>query len=160
MTRTESMSDPERAAATVGVQVDAAAGALRKLRGEHPALAGALASLAQILAEESLRTPRFARDLEAALAGANTPAPAATTVRRAKRAAGAIDPFAVHRDVGEPGLRAALAGLDTDRLKDIVAEHAMDYDRRAMRWRSADRLRDRIVERVMARATKGDAFRV
>jgi hypothetical protein len=144
----KAMSEPEQAAA-----------ALRKLHADHPGLAGALAGLARLIAEEALHSPRFARDLEAVLVGTATSSPTKAPARRVKRAAGAIDPFAVHMDVGEPGLRAALAVLDTEQLKDIVAEHAMDYDKRAMRWRSPDRLRDRIVERVVARTTKGDAFR-
>lgn len=154
----ELLSDTRLAAAQVGA--DAATGALHKLHADHPVLATSIASLVHVLAEEALRNPRFARDLEVALAGPQEPASATTeSVPRAKRGPGAIDPFAVHLDVGENGLRTALADLDTEQLKDIVAEYAMDYDRRAMRWRSADRLRERIVERVMARASKGEAFR-
>jgi hypothetical protein len=161
------MPDAERDSAAVRIQVDAAAGALVKLQAERPALAAALAGLTQLIAEEAARTPRFARGLEAALTIGTAPAAtgsAATTrpsapSRRVKRQPGAIDPFAVYLDAGESGLQDALAALDTEQLKDIVAGHAMDYDKRAMRWRSPDRLRERISERVVARATKGDAFR-
>ncbi|WP_346765373.1 hypothetical protein [Rhodococcus sp. 105337] len=79
--------------------------------------------------------------------------------RRGKRAPGPFDPFAVYREAGEPGLRVQLDVLDAERLKDIIAEHAMDYDKLAMRWRTPSKLRDRIVERVKALTTKGDAFR-
>ncbi|WP_157108581.1 hypothetical protein [Aldersonia kunmingensis] len=150
----ELLSDTRRAAAQV--DMEAAAAALRKLHADHPVLATSIASLIHVLAGEALHNPRFARDLEVALAGPKDEVPEA---RRPKRGPGVIDPFAVHLDVGEEGLRAALAILDTEQLKDIVAECAMDYDKRAMRWRSAERLRERIVERVIARATKGEAFR-
>ncbi|MGN0039958.1 MAG: hypothetical protein ACI39A_02885, partial [Rhodococcus sp. (in: high G+C Gram-positive bacteria)] len=76
-----------------------------------------------------------------------------------KRAPGPFDPFAVYREAGEPGLRVQLDVLDAERLKDIIAEHAMDYDKLAMRWRTPSKLRDRIVERVKALTTKGDVFR-
>lgn len=79
--------------------------------------------------------------------------------RRGKRAPGPFDPFAVYREAGEPGLRVQLDALDAERLKDIIAEHAMDYDKLAMRWRTPSKLRDRIVERVKALTTKGDVFR-
>ncbi|MCX5045770.1 hypothetical protein OG921_21625 [Aldersonia sp. NBC_00410] len=166
---TERVEDAERDRAAGRIQVDAAAGALVKLQAELPGLAAALAGVTQLLAEEAVRTPRFARGLEAALAAGAAPAPASRSgtgasrgsapSRRAKRQPGPIDPFAVYLDSGESGLQDALAALDTEQLKDIVAEHAMDYDKRAMRWRSPDRLRERISERVVARATKGDAFR-
>ncbi len=73
-----------------------------------------------------------------------------------KRAPGPFVPF---RDGGEAGLREKLAPLDVEQLEDIVAEHAMDHDRLAMRWRTPKKLQDRIVERVKALTTKGDAFR-
>ena len=35
----------------------------------------------------------------------------------------------------------------------------MDHDRLAMKWKDQERVIGRIVERVMARASKGSAFR-
>ncbi len=93
-----------------------------------------------------------------ALAGNVGPAQRAPA-RRGKRAPGPFDPFAVYREAGEPGLRTQLGDLDVERLKDIIAEHAMDYDKLAMRWRTPSKLRDRIVERVKSLTTKGDVFR-
>ncbi|MFZ2526863.1 MAG: hypothetical protein WAX14_04290, partial [Rhodococcus sp. (in: high G+C Gram-positive bacteria)] len=109
-------------------------------------------------AGEPVAAPTSAPQPAAAAPG---PAPAAkkTPARRGKRSAGPFDPFAVYRADGEDGLRARLAPLDLEQLKDIVAEHNMDYDRLAMRWRTASKLHDRIVERVRAASTKGDAFR-
>ncbi len=85
--------------------------------------------------------------------------PGKSPARRGKRAAGLFDPFVIYRDGGESGLREKLETLDVEALKDIIAEHAMDYDKLAMRWRTPSKLRDRIVERVKALTTKGDAFR-
>jgi hypothetical protein len=70
-----------------------------------------------------------------------------------------IDPFAVFTDKGETGLRERLAALNLEQLRDIVAEHGMDHDRLAMKWRDSRRVIDRIVDRVAARTTKGSAFR-
>jgi hypothetical protein len=44
-------------------------------------------------------------------------------------------------------------------LRDIVAEHGMDNDRLAMKWKDSARVIDRIVERVASRLAKGPAFR-
>jgi hypothetical protein len=65
----------------------------------------------------------------------------------------------VFGEVGEDGLRARLGELSLDQLRDILAEHGMDNDRLAMRWKDPARVIDRIVERVAARLAKGSAFR-
>jgi hypothetical protein len=70
-----------------------------------------------------------------------------------------LDPFAVFNDAGEDGLRGRLGELTLDQLRDIVAEHGMDNDRLAMKWKDPARVIDRIVERVAARLAKGSAFR-
>lgn len=70
-----------------------------------------------------------------------------------------IDPFAVFGDTGEDGLRTRLGELSLDQLRDIVAEHGMDNDRLAMKWKDSARVIDRIVERVASRFAKGSAFR-
>ena len=49
--------------------------------------------------------------------------------------------------------------LDTEQLKDIVAEHGMDTAKLAMKWKSSERLIEFIVSTVEARADKGRAFR-
>jgi len=70
-----------------------------------------------------------------------------------------LDPFAVFSESGEDGLRGRLGELSLDQLRDIVAEHGMDSDRLAMRWKDPMRVIDRIVERVASRRAKGSAFR-
>lgn len=150
-------------------QVNGAAGALLNLGRESPELSTAIVRLVSAVADEACRSPRFARALAAALnptnvaaerptASARKPRPADPGSRN-RRAPGRFDPFAVFRESSEAGLRAQLASLEVDELKDIISEHGMDYDKLAMRWRVPARLQDRIVERVKTRETKGDAFR-
>lgn len=83
----------------------------------------------------------------------------ARAARSGRRSPGPLDPFAVYADTGESGLRQALATLDLEQLRDLVAEHGMDHDRLAMKWKSPDRVIGRIVERVEAVSSKGFAFR-
>ncbi|MGW6694925.1 hypothetical protein ACWF62_14255 [Rhodococcus sp. NPDC054953] len=128
----------------------------------NPAAGEALSRLVHVIAAEAARTPRFAKALADALGGAPTPVQpraAAKPAARSKRARGLLDPFAVFETSGEPGLRARLSTLTVDQLKDIVAEQGMNHDGAAMRWKTASRLVDRIVERVQARSTKGDVLR-
>ncbi|MGV9744199.1 hypothetical protein ACWDTG_04710 [Rhodococcus zopfii] len=166
------MTDIDRTEARLRLHIGEAGAAVLRLNEGSPAVATALTKLVQVIADEAARTPRFARALAGAIAAAGepaaAPAPAPVPVtpvekkpaaRRGKRSPGPFDPFAVYRADGEDGLRARLAPLELEQLKDIVAEHNMDYDRLAMRWRTASKLHDRIVERVKAAWTKGDAFR-
>ncbi|CRK50442.1 conserved hypothetical protein [Rhodococcus sp. RD6.2] len=132
----------------------------------NPAAGEALSRLVHVIAAEAARTPRFAKALADALTAdseaAGTPAPArprAAAKPRTRRSKGLLDPFAVYEVSGEPGLRARLTTLDADQLKDIIAEQGMNHDGAAMRWKTTSRLVDRIVERVQARATKGDVLR-
>ena len=76
-----------------------------------------------------------------------------------RRAPGVFDPFAVFYEGGSEGLRTRLDALGLEQLRDIVAEHGMDNDRLAMRWKTRDRVISRIIDRVEARAAKGSAFR-
>jgi hypothetical protein len=74
-----------------------------------------------------------------------------------RRSPGPFDPFLAYQ-AGETELRRTLATCDLEQLRDIVAEHGMDYDRLALKWKSPDRLIDRIVETVSTRSRKGQAF--
>lgn len=165
-------TDTDMAQARLRVRIGEASSALLRLDEAAPGTAGALVALVQVIADEAARTPRFAKALAGALSvtadpsvPAPAPAPAArpaaarTSPRRSRRAPVAFDPFAVYRESGEATLRERLASLGVEQLKDIIAEHAMDYDKLAMRWRTPSKLQDRIVERVKALTTKGDAFR-
>ncbi|MDE0403802.1 MAG: hypothetical protein OXI53_00610 [Nitrospira sp.] len=56
-------------------------------------------------------------------------------------------------------LRAELALLTLDQLKDIVADYGMDREKLVMKWKTPNRVIDRIVEISISRAHKGDVFR-
>ncbi|MET8545182.1 hypothetical protein ABZW03_31765 [Kitasatospora sp. NPDC004799] len=150
--------DPEPQALALHVQ--RSADALLRLGASDPGLAGVLARLTEAVAVEAARTARFSRALARALADVSPPAPPGDRRPRAsRRTRGVIDPFTVFAEAGEDGLRSRLGGLDLEQLRDIVAEHGMDHDRLAMKWKDSHRVIDRIVERVEARTAKGSAFR-
>lgn len=75
-----------------------------------------------------------------------------------RRPSAVLDPVKIARE-GEQPLRAALGELTLDQLHDIVADYGMDPGKLVMKWRTAKRIIDRIVEISLARARKGDAFR-
>lgn len=133
-----------------------AADAIAELAQTRPELAEALTGVLVAVAIEAGRTGRFATALQAALSG--SPAPRSVK-RTGRRAPGPFDPFAVYIEDGEPGLRDKLGELDLEALRDIVAEHGMDHDRLAMKWKDTSRVIDRIVEKVAARTAKGSVFR-
>lgn len=159
MTSSDHIAGPVRAPNELAEEVRRAGDTLLRLRdtrGEDLALM--LARLLTAIASEAERNPRLARALHAAVAvpeGSETDRPK----RPHRRAPGVLDPFAVFGDAGEDGLRARLSELSLDQLRDIVAEHGMDNDRLAMKWKDPARVIDRIVERVASRLTKGSAFR-
>ena len=156
---------------------DGAAGvesALQSLATRDPALARQLAALFTAVVAEAAKSGRFAHTMSAALASAEADpedaprrvshtstrrsAPAGTRPKN-RRLAGVVDPFVVYAESGEPELRKRLSDLNLERLRDIVAEHGMDNDRLAMKWKDPGRVIDRIVDRVVARSAKGSAFR-
>lgn len=125
-------------------------------------LASRLAHLVQVVAAEAARTQRFARALSKALDETSSGAASGrgnNTRRSNRRDSGVIDPFVIFAKEGETGLREQLALLSLEQLRDIIAEHGMDHDRLAMKWKDSRRVIDRIVDRVAARAAKGSAFR-
>lgn len=69
-----------------------------------------------------------------------------------------VDPVEVARQ-GEQALKSRLSALSLDQLKGIVADYGMDPGKLVMKWKSAERVIDRIVEISMARAQKGNVFR-
>lgn len=132
--------------------------ALLKLGETRPDLAVMLTKLVAAVAEEASRTSRFANKLQSALAS-STEVEAPSPRRARRRQQGVIDPFAVYGEVGESGLRERLRELDLEQLRDIVAQHGMDHDRLAMKWKNPERVIARITEKVSSRVSKGSAFR-
>ena len=126
---------------------------------EQTKLEERLRAFTEIIIQEAQANPRLARRLEEAFGG--TIGSGDTTnnePRRNRRTPPLLDPFILYEQ-GEDRLRHALAGLELDQLKDIVAGHGMDRSRLALRWKSTDRLVDLIVETAKSRTHKGDAFR-
>lgn len=115
-----------------------------------------LLALVGVVVGEAERNPAFAAQLEEALGGADT---TTTTKRSRARAQALVDPVAVLDDGGEAGLREHLRPLTLDQLLDVVAEFGMDPAKLVMKWKSADRIVDHIVDSSRRRSAKGDAFR-
>ncbi|MFF0572820.1 hypothetical protein [Streptosporangium saharense] len=148
--------------ASITEESAAAARALSELAERDPELAGQLARLISVIAVEAGRSTRISKALRTAmdLGTGQEDSNAASRVRRPhRRTPGVLDPFAIYADSGEQGLREELTKLNLEQLRDIIAEHQMDHDRLAMKWKDTARVIDRITERVAVRAAKGSAFR-
>jgi hypothetical protein len=158
-TRSSGPSQPAGSGTGLAAEVRRAGDALLELgsaRGED--VAGLLAQLITAIAEEAARSARLSKAIRAAIDVPTDAAPGQAK-RSNRRAPGVLDPFGVFTEVGEQGLRARLSELSLEQLRDIVAEHGMDNDRLAMRWRTPARVIDRIADRVAGRLAKGSAFR-
>lgn len=85
--------------------------------------------------------------------------PVAAERNSTRRAKARIDPIEIAaRDKAE--LERTLVQFSLDELKDIVAEFGLDPSKKAMKWRTPERLINFILETSIQRARKGDAFRV
>ncbi|GAA1014041.1 hypothetical protein Aple_042510 [Acrocarpospora pleiomorpha] len=161
------MSEDPTTISELEADLDDLGDALAELgRVRDPVLARQLARLVTAVAIEATRSSRLTKILTAAIAvpikdAANVSEgeSPSTKPRPHRRTPGVLDPFVIFSEVGESGLHDRLAALDLEQLRDIVAEHGMDHDRLAMRWKDPDRVIGRIVEKVSARASKGSAFR-
>ena len=112
---------------------------------------GMLPVLLRNLADELDRNPELAERL----------LPSKKTVSRQKIAElPGIDPFEILRAGGEVALRERLEALDVRELKLIITRHSLDTTRSAQKWRDKQRLVSFIVDRIDARAHKGDVFMV
>ncbi|MCA1393234.1 hypothetical protein I6F20_29650 [Bradyrhizobium sp. IC3123] len=128
-----------------------------------------LTALVHEVADEAERNPAFRQRVEQAL-GELAPrahvAPTPKTTPKAeepkrpsnRRAPAVLDPVQLARQ-GEDVLRSALGRLDIEQLRDVVADYGMDTGKLVIKWRTPDRIIDRIVEVSRQRAHKGSAFR-
>jgi hypothetical protein len=129
----------------------------------HVDLTTRLLRLTAVVAKEAAARPSFAKALLRAMSppvskevrGDTEPSDRAS----GRRAAPVFDPFVIHRQDGPEVLRQRLEGLSVEQLKDLIAEHGMDRDKLAMKWKTPDRLIERITTTVNSRAQKGDVFR-
>ncbi|WP_154604913.1 hypothetical protein [Arthrobacter sp. AQ5-05] len=144
----------------LGEEIARLSAALQELGSQRDVtLALSLIRTFTVVVEEASRTARFAKALVSASATPASHGKSDTKPRSRRRPPGSIDPYAVYNDGGPEGLQQELQKLDIEGLRDIVAEHGMDPDRLAMKWKDPSRVIDRIVTRVAARAAKGSAFR-
>lgn len=132
-----------------------------------------LTSIIKEVADEADRNPAFMERLQNALIPTErakaksktegdkpTPKPDRVLPKRPsnRRQKAELDPVNLARE-GEGVLREALSRLDMEKLRDVVAEYGMDTGKIVMKWRTPDRVIDRIVEIARLRAQKGNAFR-
>ena len=116
-----------------------------------------LNDLVRVVVEEAERNAQFGRKVGEAL-GLEAVVPKIASSRAAHRRAPALlDPVELARE-GEGVLRARLSELNLEQLKDIVADCGMDSGKLVLKWKTAARVIDRIVEVSMGRAKKGEAF--
>lgn len=130
------------------------------MRGKRPDLEQRLRAFMEAVIAEANTNPKLWSRLEEALGGTMTEVRPRIEPRRPRRRnLPVLDPFTLYEQGGEELLRKELKDLDIDQLKDIVAAHGMDRSRLALRWRTAERLMELIVETVRNRAHKGEVFR-
>nr|WP_296777406.1 hypothetical protein [Rhodococcus sp. (in: high G+C Gram-positive bacteria)] len=129
-------------------------------------------TLARLAAEELGRNAEFAaaaktvsssRTASTALSATPTPpSPGGSTpTRRTRpaRTAAVFDPFEVLRNDGAGGLATQLDALELEQLRDIIHQYGMDPDKRAMKWKTISKVRERIVERAVSTSSRDNAFR-
>jgi hypothetical protein len=120
-----------------------------------------LIDLVRVLVDEAERNPAFKEKVLSAL-GQNKSSdrvePKNTDKPKNRRTAAILDPIEL-AGTGEQVLRSRLAELTIEQLQDIVSGYAMDPGRLVNKWKTPERIIDRIVELSLVRAQKGDAFR-
>jgi len=113
-----------------------------------------LTDLVHVIVDEAERNPEFLGRIEEAL-GLREKPPKLNTVRAAhRRTAAILDPVELARK-GEPALRTRLSELSLEQLKDVVADYGMDSGKLVLKWKTPQRVIDRIVEVSVGRAKKG-----
>jgi hypothetical protein len=116
-----------------------------------------LQDFVRVVADEAERNPEFRRRIEEAF-GLQPRVPKVHPSRAVhRRAPPVLDPVNLARQ-GEVILRARLGELTLDQLKDIVADYGMDPGKLVLKWKTPDRVIERIVEASMGRSKKGEVF--
>lgn len=128
-----------------------------------------LRNFVKVVSDEAERNPKFAEQLQVVFKRDIPTGPAKTATAASgggsnagrpanRRPPAVLDPvtLALH---GEEVLRAELSSLTLEQLRDIVADYGMDPGRLVMKWKTPNRVIDRIVEISINRACKGDVFR-
>ena len=115
-----------------------------------------LKTLFDVVLEEIRSNPDFRKRVEHAL---DFPDITKKKTKTRRRSPAKLDPILLLSESGEDDLRQQLNNLNIEELKDIVAEFAMDPSRLVMKWKTADRIINHIIETASRRLSKGDAFR-
>lgn len=118
-----------------------------------------LVNLAKAIDAQAKKDPEFAQVLDDILGSPSSKkAKTASSRPRNRRAPSVFNPIELAQD-GDTVLRNKLSELSIEQLKDMVAEHGMDTGKLVMKWKSTEKIIDRIVDISLSRAQKGDAFR-
>ncbi len=118
----------------------------------EPRISGSLGST-PVISEPTVEPGREPLSASGTRTGARTGARASGI-----RPDGPFDPYEVYVGGGSDDLQARLGDLDIEELKNIIAQHNLDHDKKAMRWKTRDRLVRRIMDNVAKRSTHGSAF--
>ena len=76
-----------------------------------------------------------------------------------KRKASVLNPESVLLEHGEDYLEYQLKLLELEELRDIISEFGMDPSKRAIKWKTKDKVIDHIIDVSRNRSSKGNAFR-
>ncbi len=117
----------------------------------------ALQNLVRVVINEANENPGFAHEIEMALGIQPKPEDAKVKRPSHRRTPGVLDPIELARQ-GEGVLMLRLKDLSLEQLRDIVADYGMDPGKLVMKWKTSDRVIDKIIEYSLARAKKGEAF--
>jgi hypothetical protein len=69
-----------------------------------------------------------------------------------------IDAYRILREKGEQGLRQALENLELTELRNVLLAYNLDRQQLARKWKNEDRLRQFILERLVAHFKSGNVF--
>jgi hypothetical protein len=118
-----------------------------------------LNDLVRVVVEEATRNAEFANRIEESLGIKEKKKPTTPAASRGanRRAPAVLDPIELMRE-GETVLRAKLSALTLEQLKDIVADYGMDPGKLVLKWKTPDRIIERIVEVSLGRVKKGEGF--
>ncbi|MDR2514015.1 MAG: hypothetical protein LBD02_02260 [Christensenellaceae bacterium] len=126
----------------------------------NKAIAAKWKKISACIADEMVANESFAQRMAAAM-GEEATAPAKqaekATGRAKGRASAKINPFAL-LEQGPTALTAALASLDIEELKDVIAANGMDAKKLAMKWKKRERLEQHILQETARKSSHGDAF--
>ncbi len=109
-----------------------------------------LEQLFAVILAHARKSPKFARELEKALAGGSAAA-AAEVEEVEERSPAVLDPFTIYEAGWEAMLRQRLGRLDSEQLKDVIHQFRLERRGQKVDGKSADELCEWIVKAVLDR---------